>query len=261
MRDLRSIAGIIALLAAEPGLARQQHADPPRPPASGPIARQHADPQRPTAGRPVAQTFWRRLTEYFRLSFQNISSLGEGRTEPGRVYVATLRDGRLVGAAIPASAHTDLTWPVIAADGTVYALQGGRVVRILGEESLVPVGRTSRWIKLVGVAPDGSVLGLVAGSRFGRPAILFLDGTVLIGPAPTSAEDRRRHQLLLQQSRSFADGARLQLRRPEAHGQLLDGMDVYLEHADSSVAVSDCGNENCGQPSRSPDGTRIAFVR
>jgi hypothetical protein len=205
----------------------------------------------------VAPAFWRTVVGQLKHTLKNIGSLGEGGATQGRIFVALL--GTQAQTAHPLSADSDLSWPVMAPDGTVYALRVGRLGRLGPSGKFIPVGsKQERWMKLIGVGSDGSVLGLMTAPPFGRPAML-VNGRVEVGAAPTTAELRRQHGVLIQESREYDGGRRLQVARSERGGR---GFDVYYSRAPlSRVNVSDCGNDLCGQPSLSADGSKILFIR
>ena len=240
--------GVAAGLAVIAAPVRAQAVHPARPAASGAITQ-------PAAGA----GFWKTVETYLQTTFANIGALGEGRKAPGQVFVAELEGLALRGPARAVSADVDLSWPVGAQDGTIYALKNLHVVRISPGKAPVAVGPQADWVKLIGVGPDGTVLGFVADPPFHRTASLAPSGAIVVGDRARSSDDEYRHGVLLQQSRAFADGARLRLIRSRRGGR---GLDVLFERPGvGSVNVSDCGNDECGQPSLAPGGKRIFFVR
>jgi hypothetical protein len=189
------------------------------------------------------------------LVFKGIGSLAGGPTA-GAVWRVDIRTGERerIGKA------TDLAWPVPSTDGTaVYALRGRQVVRILvsdGKET--PLGAPADWRKLVGVLPDGTVLGFIEDAPRPRPALLAADGALTELPAPADDAERRRNGALLQEGRDYHDGARLEVRDSERGGR---GSDVFLVESSGARNLSDCGDDHCGQPSRSSDGGWAFYVR
>jgi hypothetical protein len=121
-----------------------------------------------------------------------------------------------------------------------------------------PVGDGDAWRKLLGVLPDGSVLGFVVGEPRARPALLSPDHTLHVLPAPETDEERQREAFALQEERDYADGTRLRVRRSERGGQ---GFDVFLVKDDVQRNLTDCGNASCGQPSLTNDGLALLYVR
>ena len=89
-------------------------------------------------------------------------------------------------------------------------------------------GRPADWHKLLGVAPNGLLLGLVADGALGRPATLSPSGELTLFPRPDSDDERRRIALLQQESRRFEDGYEL---RVDRSGR---SFDVYLRKPDGA---------------------------
>jgi hypothetical protein len=189
------------------------------------------------------------------LVFKGIGSLAGG-DEAGSVWRIDLRTGekRRVGVS------SDLTWPVPSFDGAaVYALQGRQVVRMaVADGHEVPIGAPSDWRKLIGVLPDGMVLGFVEDDPRPRPALLSADGKREELPPPADEAERRRNGALLQQGRDYADGVRLEVRDSQRGGR---GRDVFLVSGAEVKNLTDCGDDYCGQPSRSADGSVIFFIQ
>jgi hypothetical protein len=117
---------------------------------------------------------------------------------------------------------------------------------------------TAVWRKLIGVSPDGSILGIVAGSPRARPALVTPDAALRLLPPPESEQDRKNISLLLQENRAYADGRTLLVKRSARGGR---GFDVFLVTPEGERNLSDCGDERCSQPSLSPDGNRVLYVR
>jgi hypothetical protein len=64
---------------------------------------------------------------------------------------------------------------------------------------------------LLGVLPDGLVIGFVADDLFPRPALLSRDGERTDLPPPPADDEQRRHiDVLLQEAGDYADGSRLE---------------------------------------------------
>jgi len=76
--------------------------------------------------------------------------------------------------------------------------------------------------------------------------------------APADEPERRRNGVLLQEGRDYSDGSRLEVRDSERGGR---GRDVFLIGVAGVRNLTDCGDDFCGQPSRSQDGLRIFYVR
>jgi hypothetical protein len=142
---------------------------------------------------------------------------------------------------------------------TVFALRGRQVVSIVvSDGSETPVGAPAEWRKLIGVAPDGTVLGFVEDDPRPRPALLQSNGRLAALPAPTDDSERKRNGLLLQEMRDYADGIRLEVRDSERGGR---GRDIFLVQGPSQRNLSHCNDDLCLQPSRSSDGNYVFFIR
>ena len=121
------------------------------------------------------------------------------------------------------------------------------------------VGAPADWRKLLGVDPeDGTVLGLIEDNPFPRPALLGQDGKRTDLPPPSDDAERKQVGVLLQEARSYADGARLEVQDSERGGR---GRDVFLIEGASERNLSDCGDDLCGQPARSIDGATVFYIR
>lgn len=218
---------------------------------AGAVAAQPA-PQAPKGG--LGRAFSAGL-DALGLVFKGIGSLAGGPTA-GSVWRVDIRTGQRdrIGKA------ADLAWPVPSPDGVaVYALRGRQVVRVLiSDGSETPVGAPADWRKLVGVLPDGMVLGFIEDDPRPRPALLAADGTLTELPAPADDAERRRNGALLQEGRDYKDGTRVEVRDSERGGR---GSDVFLVSSAGAHNLSDCGDDHCGQPSRSLDGLAFFYVR
>jgi hypothetical protein len=189
------------------------------------------------------------------LLFSDVGSLASGPAV-GEIWQFDTRTGqrRRIGAA------ADLSWPAPSPDSTaVYALRGGQVVRVaISDGQEAPVGAPADWRKLLGVLPDGMIIGLVDDDPFPRPALLGQDGNRADLPPPATDEERKTIGVLLQERRGYADGARLEVRDSERGGR---GRDVFLIEGSRKQNLSDCGDDLCGQPARSMDRVMFFYVR
>jgi hypothetical protein len=205
-----------------------------------------------------ADQFWNILVNHLKATFENIGSLGETGSGNGVVYLATLDQGR-VRSVRTLAAEGGLSWPVLDVAGDVYALKGRQLLRFpAGGGVPLAVGAPADWVKLLGVSPDGAVLGFIAAPPFGRAAAMSASGMLSVFDLPATEAERERHRALLQESRRFAGGVELRIGRSERGGR---GYDVFLRTSGGVTNISDCGDSDCGQPSISPDEKTVAFVR
>jgi hypothetical protein len=202
----------------------------------------------------LAQAFWAGI-DYLGLTFKAVGSLGAG-ADRGRVWIVDLATGerRQVSSA------DDLAWPVLGLDrSTIFALHGRQVVRLASRGGgIVPVGPEADWRKLVGVDATGDVLGFVAGRPRAQPALMTEKGQLMLLPQPEKEQEKARVSMLLQENFAYADGRRLVVTRSQRGGR---GYDVSLVTDDSTKNLSDCGDDACGQPSLSPDGRYVLYIR
>jgi hypothetical protein len=208
----------------------------------------------PATGGGAASVFARGL-KMLGLVFTGIGSLAGGATT-GAIWQVDIRTGerrRISHAA-------NLAWPVPSPDrSTVYALRSGHLVRItVADGAEAPAGTPPNWRKLLGVLPDGTVLGFVDDDPRPRPALLAPGGGRTELDPPANEGERERNGILLQEGREYADGSRLEVRDSERGGR---GRDVFLIGGARPRNLTDCGDDFCGQPSRSQDGLGVFYIR
>ena len=153
-----------------------------------------------------------------------------------------------------------LSWPVVSPDGaTIYALQDNKVVKLVNNFNATEVMNSSaNWIKLLGTAKDGAILGLIYMDNQTRPAIITSTGDLQISPYLYSNKDQTQLSKLLQESRSYTNDRALYVDRSERGGR---GFDVYFKSGDRSINLSDCGDDSCSQASISSDFRSVLFIR
>lgn len=204
--------------------------------------------------------FFASLADYLGMVFESVGSLGDLQARAGELWTVELDNSGQPTGAHRVSSFEDISWPVIGANGASYiALQRGRVVRIDARGALAGVlDEGNNWRKLLGVLEDGSVVGLVRKDLETRPAKLMADGTLRVGAAPLTDEDKKTIARLLQEARAYHGGWALVVDRSERGGR---GVDVFLRSPGKTYNLSDCGDDYCGQASLTPDFRRVVFVR
>jgi hypothetical protein len=231
--------------------ARRQGANQPQP----------ANEVKPMArnGLDVHRSFFTMLVEYFNLTFEGFGSLGDSAVDAGQLWSVEFDATGKPSPARRLGSLDNLAWPVLGPDAsTVYALQQGRVVRLGGDgKSVETISDSVRWVKLLGVAKDGSVLGFVLKGREKRAAILPQNGEVHLSHSPLPDDEQTQISHLLQEARTYVGDKKLYVERSE-HGR---GFDVFLQSGDVTFNLSDGGDDRCGQASFSPDFRRVLFVR
>lgn len=212
-----------------------------------------APPQPTPQGAKAAQGFWAAVDQ-LGLIFKAVGNLGGG-VDQGQVWQVDLATGdqhRIAGG-------NGLAWPVMSPDGsTIFALHEGQLVRLATDGRSTAVGKETQWRKLVGVDRQNDVLGFIAGKPRVHPALMSPVGELQLLPQPETDSERERVSLLLQENRAYADGRQLLVKRSTRGGR---GLDVILKTNDTAKAISDCGDDLCGQPSLSPDGHIVLYVR
>jgi hypothetical protein len=111
-------------------------------------------------------------------------------------------------------------------------------------------------VKVVAAGSDGHVFGFVGRDR-AQPAVLSPEGTLTVLTERLMGEEGTNVKALLHEDRGFAQGI-VQI-RPALRGSR--GHDVFLIADGKERQVSDCGDDECGQPFLSSDGTTVVFIR
>jgi hypothetical protein len=208
----------------------------------------------PSEQSALARAFWAGI-DYLGLTFKAVGSLGDSAAR-GQVWMFDLATGerRQVSNA------NDLACPVVGFDrSTIFALRGRQVVQLPSSGGgAVPFGPEADWRKLVGVDAAGNVLGFVAGRPRAEPALITQKGELLVLPQPETEQEKARVSILLQENLDYANGRQVVVTRSERGGR---GYDVNLVTGDSVKNLSDCGDDACGQPSLSPDGRYVLYIR
>lgn len=201
----------------------------------------------------LAQAFWAGLGQ-INMLFIRAGSLA-GSAPRGAIWRLDLASGKRERIGT----DDTLSWPVAATgDGPVFALRGRQLVRLAAEGTEAPVGDGGTWRKLLGVLPDGSILGFIIGEPRARPAQLSPDRVMQVLPGPETDTERQREAFALQEDRDYADGKRLVVRRSARGGA---GFDIYLIAGNAQRNLTDCGNDHCGQPSLTSDGLAILYIQ
>lgn len=214
-----------------------------------------APPQPAARGATAVQGFWFAIDQ-LGLIFKAVGNLSGG-VDQGHIWRVDLATG--TGDPHRLGSNDGLAWPVLSPDGaTVFALRDGQLVRLASDGGLTAVGKETQWRKLIGVDPQNNVLGFIAGKPRPHPALMSSGGELHLLPQPETDSERERVSLLLQENRAYKDGRQLLVKRSTRGGR---GLDVFLKADDVTKALSDCADDLCGQPSLSPDGRSVLYVR
>jgi Tol biopolymer transport system component len=158
----------------------------------------------------------------------------------------------------------------LAGSNDVLALRGTEVVRVPksgGEGKRLYV--VDGILKLVASSSDdpSTVLILQRGDSGGHPRVGLLQvATGAVTPLPynpASSQDLQMVEDLTSWSRAYGDRqVYVQRQVKQALSGKVEWSDVFLQSGDRPpVDVSKCDGVNCGQPSLSPDGRSLAFVK
>jgi len=168
------------------------------------------------------------------------------------------------------SSETGYSSPVFAqSGGSIFALHGTDVVRLdLSGGNAQKVCSIPDIQKLVGTSQEDTDKVLILRSDSSKNSVVGLlsvsTGKVEILPYdPASSEDRQMFEHLRGWDRVYGDKSVFVKRQNK---QSLSGpvqwTDVFLKDGTNQpVNLSACDEVNCGQPSLSPDGKLLVFIR
>ncbi|KPA19291.1 membrane protein [Candidatus Magnetomorum sp. HK-1] len=203
--------------------------------------------------------FFKTLVEYLHVTFEAIGSLGDSVVDKGQLWQVEIDSSGTPSKPRQIDAFRNLSWPVAGTDNsTFYALQQGQIIRIGKDSKIEIINCKYRWVKLLGVAKDGSILGFIHDETEIRSAIMSKSGNVQVSSLPLSNEEQKWTSRLLQENRSYAGGRNLIIERSERGGR---GFDIIMESNGKFFNVSDCGDDRCGQASLSPDFKLLLFIK
>jgi hypothetical protein len=187
---------------------------------------------------------------------------GDEDIQSGDIWVAELATHKTRSL----TRDSDYRSPVFAGDGTIYALRGETLVRIpLVGGSAVPLQKLPGAAKLVGFSHDDLVV-LLAEPHAGSPIALVSVTSGRLTPVPyeaTSADEQRMLAQVRCQDRVYGE-ITLYTKAESKRGmsEEIEWTDVYIKKGDAEPQnVSACNGDDCVQPSLSPDGRRIAYVK
>lgn len=204
--------------------------------------------------------FFKLLVDYLQVTFENIGSLSDPAVLYGQIWSVELDTSGKPSQPTKISASSNLSWPIFdLRDRTIYALQQDRIVRLSNDgQSLTEVDKSKQWIKLFGVTEQGDILGMISEKGAHVLATLNADGTTTLNPTPRSEEERKHSSLLEQENRAYVGKRSLHVERSTRGGR---GFDVFLKVESEVTNLSDCGDDQCGQPSLSPDFKKVLYIR
>ncbi|HEY6339781.1 MAG TPA: hypothetical protein VIW68_14920 [Candidatus Sulfotelmatobacter sp.] len=221
----------------------------------------------PAAKTKPPASFTERLLKFLGISDSPGTLKGPGdEVRSGELWVADVR-----AKTTHALTHTDgYRSPIfLAGSMDVLALRGSEVIRIPstgGEgKSLYSVDGI---VKLVGAGSEDAakVLILLRGEAgHSRVAVLTVSTGEVAAVAydPASSQDLQMVEALAGWSRTYGDRhIYMQKQNKPALSGTVEWHDVFLQvDRLPPVDVSRCDGDNCGQPSLSPDGHSLVFVK
>jgi Holliday junction resolvase len=219
-----------------------------------------AAPQRPK------ETFLEWALRFAGIS-ANPNTLKSGEEmQGGQVWVADVAGGTRRKITADEGYRSPVYFP---AGSDILALQGGYVVRIpTGSDRAEKLYRAENITKLVGFSREtpGEVLALTEDdARRVVPATLLVNsGGITPFPFdPQSSRDRQMLEHLEGWQRSYGETVVYVKREPrQALSGSVEVFNVFLKTPGRDpVNISDCDMANCGQPSLSPDGSRVLFIK
>ncbi len=254
---------VLAALLAGAGTSRGDDEKPEPPPEQ-----QSAAARRPTTTptTPPEESVWQKLLRVAGISAtpSTLKAPGDDLAS-GELWLVDLETGTPRRLTAVGGYRSPIFEPGAE---TLLALSGDQLVRIplLGGEPRRL--QQTRAVKLVGfVAGEARRVLIVLRDDTGQPVAAFL--SLDTGDIEALALDRdsnqgRRMLHHLQGWERIYSTAKLYIRRQTKRGLVgaVDWTDVFIKRdASDPVNVSRCDGIDCGQPSLSPDGGRVVFVK
>lgn len=186
--------------------------------------------------------------------------------EAGNIWLANL-DRRTATALTSDGGYRS---PVFSpADGSVYALKGDTIVRLTPDTgNAVVVQKLPGALKLAGF--DGKnndeivVLLESVAARSPLGVVSLKSGRVTPLPYNANSEDQRRMIAQIRGQHRVYKETSVYTKTESKRGlsRQIEWTDVYLRRGDAEPQnVSSCDGVSCGQPTLSPDGRRVAFIK
>ncbi len=184
---------------------------------------------------------------------------------PGDIWIANL-DQQTARALTTDGGYRS---PVFSpADRSIYALKGDAIVRIQADGASTVEAKAAGAIKLVGFdAQNPDDLVVLVDAPAGQPpmAVASLKSKTMspLPYDPKSADERAVLAQVRAQDRVYGNATvYTKTESKQGMSRKLEWTDVYLQRGSTPPQnVSKCDGINCGQPSLSPDGRSLAFVK
>lgn len=254
---------LLAVFLVAAGTSQAENQKPVPPPEKPPAA--HTAPP-PASPAEAEETLWQKLLRVSGISANPSTLKGPGDDLAGGELWSVELEAGTPRQVIAGAGYRS---PIFEPGGdSLLALAGDRLVRISLAEGEPRALRQTSAIKLVGfVAGEPDRVLLVTRDEAGRPVAAFLSlgsGETEVLTLDRDSEDGRRMLHHLQGWQRSYSTAKLYTRRETRRDLIgtVEWTDVVVKRgAGDPVNVSRCGGTNCGQPSLSPDGRRVVFVK
>jgi hypothetical protein len=227
-----------------------------------------AQKKAPTDKQKPPTSFTEKMLKFLGISNSPGTLKAPGDVTSGEIWLADLQ---AMSTRALTSSDSYRSPIFLAGNKDVLALRGDDVVRAASSASgeVKKLYAVSGILKLVGVSSEDSatVLILLRGEAGGHPRVgLLTVGTGAVTPVPydpASGQDLQMVENLGGWLRTYGD-RQIYVRKQskQALSGTVEWSDVFLQvEGQPSVDVSQCDGVNCGQPSLSPDGHWLVFVR
>lgn len=223
--------------------------------------------KQPAAPARKTETFWHKVLRVSGIAQSPSTLKGPGdEVERGQIWVADLASGKTHKLTSSGGFRSPVFLPE---RNDILALKGTNVVRVaLADGKVTNLFAVTGLTKLVGFSEDdaGKVLVISRGDS-GQPGVAFLSvSTGKLDPLPydpSSGDDRHLVEHLSAWDRHYDDTiVYTDQQTKTGMAGTLSWADVFLKKGSSAAKdVSNCDGIDCGQPSLSPDGKLVTFVR
>lgn len=220
-----------------------------------------------SAAKQKTETFWHRVLRVSGIAESPSTLKGPGdEVESGQIWIADPAGGE----ARRLTSTGGFRSPVFIPGGNdILALKGTGVVRVsFAGGKVTTLVSIAGLIKLVGFnMDDPDQVLVVTRDSSGHPGVAFLSvsgGKLIPLPYdPDSSDDRHMVEHLSAWDRTYG-GTSVYINQQTKTGMsgTISWTDVFLKKGSGApIDVSKCDGVNCGQPSLSPDGKLVVYVR
>jgi hypothetical protein len=211
-----------------------------------------------------ADDFFDRIMRVLGISATPSQMRGERNVSAGQVWIADLERGALTAL----TTDSGYRWPVYELSGeAVVALKGDSLVRIPARKGEVEVLHKIPDVeKLVGFDREDPDKLLVILDKDTAPLAFLSLKTGSLTPLPydSNSKDHRRILSHVKGEERVYKTARVYVKTESKQGMEggLEWGEVYLQQGEATPRnVSKGDGVNCGQPSLSPDGKAVVYIK